>query len=541
MLRQKDIQRFADLFTGSTRVYGVYRVSLAETSVGAKVGGQALTLTQDFDEILYQLHLEGTQGLGIVPIRDDDTCLFGCIDIDEYGDKFNAAEVSCKIYADAEALGCPVVCTRSKSGGLHVWVLLREPLNAGIVHDKLRALADALGYPAVEIFPKQKTLKNPRDPSQPRLGNWINLPYYAADSTVRHGYDIDGRPLRTLNEFVEFCLTRRCAAPTFKRLDIKPTDNVLFGDGPPCVQKLARQGVPAGGRDNTLYQIGVYLLRKGTPAAGLEQSLHQINHEVMHPPVDMQQLVKIARSLQRNDYGYKCNDVPMREFCNRTECIRRPFGVGSGKDTAGSFQIDITELRKYVFLDDKGLPTDNPAFWELTINDVPLRFQDTDLMHYTAVKSKVFGALDVVLPDMPKKQWEEYLRGLLERVDRIVLPKEYSFEGQVLALLRAYIRENNEANRIHEIKNGLVYYDERDDAFYFQMRYLLQFLRENGLSVAKTTVGEITAVLKDQYGFKSRMVGKDGFNSTAVAVEGSILDDEPLPKPRDPNDDASTF
>ena len=75
-------QRFMALFSGHTGAYGTYDIDGKNT--GLKVQGTAVTKRAAVTEQLWDGHLSGTKGIGIVPIREDNSCLFGAIDIDEY-------------------------------------------------------------------------------------------------------------------------------------------------------------------------------------------------------------------------------------------------------------------------------------------------------------------------------------------------------------------------------------------------------------------------------------------------------------------------
>lgn len=512
-------ERFQKRFRGSTRAYGWYDLrSTPETS--GKQQGQAYTMNETLDPQKYREHLEGRAGLGVVPIQDDDTCWWGVIDIDEYGADFEAAKVAVSIYADAAQRKWPLVITRSKSGGLHVWIFFSEPVLAGAVMKKMAAIAAALGYPGVEVFPKQASIRNPRDPSKPRLGNWINLPYFNGKNTNRYGFGILGDEL-SLEEFLNYADSKETTPRDFKAINANPAsdDDMPFADGPPCLQKMARQRVPEGGRDNSMYQMGVYLLKKGLRTNELSDAMGKLNQKFFDPPLPPQQIMKIVHSVDGNkDYHYKCNDAPMRDYCNRSECIRRPHGVSDGAGAGVS--IDFGELTKYVNVDSEGLPTDNPAYWELTINDVVLKFEDEELMTFGAVKKRVFSTLDLVLPDTPKARWEDHLRGLLVSVNRVLLPHEISFEGQFLEALRGFVVENCEADELREIRNGLVYYETTEDTYYFQLKYFLSFARDSGM---RTTAHKAVAVLREAFKAESKTINRSGYNSTAVALSSKVL------------------
>src|SRR5512137_2108994 len=111
-----DAERFAALFSGLSRAYGVYEIK-KNGLAGEKVKGQAKTLTQEVTLELYSKHLEGKSSLGIIPIRDDNTCLFGAIDVDIYKN-FDIEEFSKKVYS----YNLPLVPCRTKSGGVHLYI-----------------------------------------------------------------------------------------------------------------------------------------------------------------------------------------------------------------------------------------------------------------------------------------------------------------------------------------------------------------------------------------------------------------------------------
>src|SRR5262252_8036889 len=80
-------EEFYRLFAGLQRSHGSYAIPH-----GAKPDGNgklhdrswARTVKGQVTVELWQKHLEGGVGIGIVPIRDDATCVFGAIDVDVY-------------------------------------------------------------------------------------------------------------------------------------------------------------------------------------------------------------------------------------------------------------------------------------------------------------------------------------------------------------------------------------------------------------------------------------------------------------------------
>lgn len=523
-VEQELAERFAARFNGNKTSYGTYQLYDYHPGSDEKRSGKALTVQEEPKLLNYQLHLEGKVGLGIVPIRGDDTCLWGAIDIDEYGSDFNGRDVALSVYRDLhDKVNIPCVVTFSKSGGLHIWFFFSRPVFAGVVQKKLVDIASAIGFPGVEVFPKQSTLKTRGGSSEsgPRLGNWINLPYFNQEETDRYAIATDGVRL-SLSEFLDYCDKNQIDADRFSQLKVEGTDILPFADGPPCLQKMARQGVPQGGRDNSLYQMAVYLVKKGYEGLALQEALHSHNTQFMNPPLSASQVQKIFGSFERrsSEYHYKCNDAPMREFCNRNECIRRDFGVTGGGDSIQA-TIEVQELTKYVYLDDAMNPTDNPAFWDLTVNGVVLRFTDDELLSYPAVKKRIFSTLDMVLPDVKKQTWDQHLRGLLERVNRVPLPSELSLEGKIKSMLQSFIIEFAEQHDPSRIKKGRVYYHVKDNIYVFQIKFFLKWCLDQGMNVNDR---RIQAILIKEFNAVTGQTSIGGLNTSATRISGDKID-----------------
>ena len=118
----------------------------------------------------WQSHLRGEQGLALVPILAGDPCWWGCIDIDEY----DANPLD--IIARAEHEKMPLVPTRSKSGGLRLWLFIDHGAAAKDVQVALRLYVRRLGlWDKTEVFPKQTVLL-PDD-----TGSAVNIPYFGGD------------------------------------------------------------------------------------------------------------------------------------------------------------------------------------------------------------------------------------------------------------------------------------------------------------------------------------------------------------------------
>ncbi len=117
-------------------------------------------------------HLQGYgPGLGIAPLRQDNTILFAAIDLDE--PDFRAARKMQQYIPGASFV------ERSRSGNAHVWAFFKEPVEAWVAMGVLKECTLAAGKQHVEVFPKN------HDFSKVLLGNYINLPWHGLTRPIQ--------------------------------------------------------------------------------------------------------------------------------------------------------------------------------------------------------------------------------------------------------------------------------------------------------------------------------------------------------------------
>ena len=239
------VQKFQSIFDGLQQAYGYFRIE-SQTSSG-KSTGKAGILREPRTTELWERHLSGTgNGLGIIPINEDNSCKWGCIDVDQYPLDHGA------LVAKIRKLDLPLVVCRSKSGGAHLFLFSTEWVAAKDVQKALQCMAAALGYGESEIFPKQVVLHLDRGD----VGNFLNLPYYNAEEGLRYAFLDDGTSA-TLEEFIELYETYAQTREQVIKLQVvqQSQETQIMADGPPCLQILCKNGVSEGGRNNGLFNI----------------------------------------------------------------------------------------------------------------------------------------------------------------------------------------------------------------------------------------------------------------------------------------------
>lgn len=195
--------RFSELFAGRPDAYGLGAGGVKHEQPTAG---------------LYQAHLNGDTPIGIFPLMDDGTVLFGAIDLDE--PNFELARTMQRLLPGTSWI------ERSRSGNAHVWVFFAEPAPAWAVRAILRGATESLGRPEVEIFPKQDRVR------PGGVGNYINLPYHGHDRPILRNLtklDLSSPDAYwTLPEFVQHADATRQDPATWvtraRRLGAKPPE-----------------------------------------------------------------------------------------------------------------------------------------------------------------------------------------------------------------------------------------------------------------------------------------------------------------------------
>lgn len=406
MITDVQVERFAALYRGLGRARGVWKkTGFMETVQEGPTLGNFLD------------HLRGDVGVGVVPIDDDAMVTWGAIDIDAHGEgeSIDLQAVNLKV----EGFGYPLVVCQSKSQGAHLYLFLSERLPAGLVQGVLKQWAANIGHPGVEVFPKQKKL------GKGQVGNWINLPYFDADNTVRYAWS-SGRAL-TLDEFLDAAESRLSDRSRIMALAFG-TDHQ---DAPPCIQHLlTKGGIASGTRNNALFNIAVYLKKIDTP--DLEESLMQVNYDktIMYKPLPRREISSIVSSVSKGEYGYRCNEEPICSLCDKETCKTRKFGIGAGNRTM---------FHDFIFGGLKKIMTDPPKYL-VEVNGREMVLDHPTLFNFTAFQLACFAYNDLVIPDMKKVEWQAILKSKTDTMESIDAPEDVGPKAVVSGMLDEFTR-----------------------------------------------------------------------------------------------------
>lgn len=424
---------------------------------------------------LWVQHLDpdATYILGIIPTNREGISYFGSIDIDVYPIEPQILGELIKEYK------LPLIIVRTKSGGAHLYLFIKgeEGAPSSLVMAKLKEFAEVIGYPKSEIFPKQPEV-NDTDGS---AGNWINMPYFTGELSTRHATDNDGKGL-TIEEFLEYAESIAITAEELAAFKVeKPTKKVDFSapadtngekkpkkspwsDGPPCLQRLARDGVPEGMRNEALFSFMVFLHKKW-PDDWADKA-RDVSQQVMSPPMSPSEVEHsigaFTRSLSK-DYGYKCKNEPLVSICDKVTCLRRRFGVGGDANDLG-----VTIGGMTMFAGDE-------TTYYLEINGKRVSFTTQQIANQQQFKTRVMDQIHKITTMIKQDAWERLLQEWMDRAVKITPPTNATQSGVLLEYLEKFCT-GPAANAMAELIDGRTWHDP-DGRTYFIGSSFMEYLK----------------------------------------------------------------
>ena len=459
-------KQFMAVFEGSSTAHG--QTKLGTQRRDGKTEAKSFIVKELLSESLVENHFNGSLGVGAIPINNDNKCKFGAIDIDEY--PIDHAEILKKI----KKFKLPIILCRSKSGGAHLFLFMKDWVPAVDLREYLTEIAAGLGHSGSEIFPKQDQILSERGD----VGNFINLPYFEVKRTMRYAMDDNAKEL-SVEEFLAKVEKSKTTLDKLEKINFGSQKN-SFSDAPPCVQGFLNRGVPQGARNTVLFNVCTYCKKKSPDS--WHTMFDEINQKYSSPPLPSTEVVAIQKQHEKKDYQYQCAVEPLKSHCNKTACKKRKYGVGNSKSVPilGGLTILLSEPRLY-FLDVNGQRL------EISTKQLqmPMLFQEAcmEQLNY--------------MPAMHKKEdWHDEVNALMSQATVIEVDELLTYKGQFKELLEMYCTSRIRARAPEEMVLGKPWTE--NDLTYFTMKGLQEFLRTRGFN--HFTRGQIQERLKELNG-----------------------------------------
>lgn len=459
-------ERMMRLFGGYQGAHGTHGTTDRNLAKGGKleIKKTARTVREPVTVELWEQHLSGSRALGIIPIREDQMCVWGCIDVDRYD--INLGET----VREVRKRRLPLVICRTKSGGAHAFLFLSEAAPAAELRAVLKQMAASMGWGDCEIFPKQSQILAERGD----LGNWLNMPYLGGNKTDRYAV----KETLAAYDLAEFLALADEAATTLDITipDTADEDDESLSDGPPCLQHLSKVGFPDGTRNKGLFALGVFCKKKF--GSRWKDMVEQYNRDFMKPPLPSDEVTDLIQNLERKDYQYTCKDEPLCSYCNSSLCRIRKFGVGG----SGSYPI-ISGLSK--------LETD-PPIWFLDIEEERIELETRALQNYREFQSVCMDQLTVMYMPMRADTWAEMVGTAMQNAIILEASPEMSVRGHFEELLEAFLTDRHRGDEREDILLGKPWQDPENLRHWLRLKDLMDYLDREGFRTwGRNKVGQI--------------------------------------------------
>lgn len=465
------MRQFHEIFVGRTDTYGTYALPKGQTAKrGRKFLGQAKTVDGELTRNDYEAHLRGEVGLGIVPIvPKTNTVEWFAIDVDEYDMEGIHERMADKI----KHLNLPLVVCKSKSGGAHLFCFLTKPIDAADAIKHAKEYLKKLGLkPQTEIFPKQASVKEEDN------GSWINLPYF---NDTRPCMGHDGKTELNLKEFLLYVETMEVHPAD---LDIRTQELEHRDDGgsksPPCIDRMAEDGVEEGGRNDALTHYAIFA-KKALPDEW-QDAVMEFNQEHVSPPLKYGEVGTIVKNVERKDYQYFCTRAPMNGLCDKAACLKREFGIGSGSpDNRDQFAID--SIRKIEIPDD--------PIYVVVVAGKPMRMDRNTMMTYRLFRAKYFDAFNQFPTAMKQEDWENMVNEIDMEIEDA--PEIISIGGQIRHHFQEWTMRRVTFDE-SSVMEGYPVYDETNQQIFYRGSDFMSYLHRAGVRFASR---DVWAVLQE--------------------------------------------
>ena len=262
----------ANLFEGHPNKYLTTSLT-GEVDERGKREAKCTTVHEPLTGNVWSDHIKGKVRIGVLPEKED-LVKWGCIDVDPR----NYKDYSQKKYVDIiKDNKLPLVPVRSKSGGLHLFLFLKDWSDKKRVLKVLHTWNDKF-FLSDEVFPMNKA---------------VNMPYFNADATTEHGYDENNTPI-LIGRFIDYSNTKIISLEDLEKIKTQEYEpESRWSEYPPCVQSMINEKWSGNHRNDLLFNIGVMEMKKADGELTKKELLEILidrNKQVFAKPLTIQEI-----------------------------------------------------------------------------------------------------------------------------------------------------------------------------------------------------------------------------------------------------------
>jgi hypothetical protein len=207
--------------------------------------------------------------------------------------------------------------------------------------------------------------------------------------------------------------------------------------------------------------------------------------------------VTIQTQHEKKEYGFPCDQEPLKSFCNKSLCRTKKYGIGGHASN-----VDISGLC---------VVKSEPPVWFCDVAGQRVELTTDDLQTPQRFQKACMEQIRRMPPLMKLAEWQVIVSIMMEDMSEIEVPEELTYKGQFMDLLEAFCDGRVQAQSAEEISLGKPYTDEEDNMTYFKIEALMKYLRNNKFDTYSR--GQIQERLKEMNS-GSAAHGKKRFNTT---------------------------
>lgn len=467
-----DAEVMHSLFTGSDMAHGRTEMTGSVSGKG-KHEAKSWTEKRAAQPEDWAAHLAGTKGLGIVPLASTNKVRWGAIDVDTYN--LSIEQLNQKI----QQTSLPLVVCRSKSGGPHIYLFVKDWVPAKLMIEKLDSIAGFLGFGTSEIFPKQAMIH--ADDKNPDFGSFINMPYFNGTRNLRYALDPTNQAITTIPAFAAYCESKALSPEDLRAFE-PPVPKDILPDGPPCLNQIIASGV-SDMRNIILSNVAVYA--KKAKGEEWEAEVDRVNR-LFPQPLSSTEVEVLKKSYSKKDYRYQCSKQPLCSYCDASACKKRKHGIGGQELMPASRSLTKIDTHPPVWFLDVTMPDGLEKRMSLSTEQLqnPILFQ-----------RRCMEVLHACPPVIKREEWQPIVSELLKRVNVITVPPELTPEGQFAELFQEFLTNRASEESYEDMLRGLPY--RNAEGYNFRMKDLDVWLKAQRFTALKDH--EIRMVIKSTF------------------------------------------
>jgi len=460
------LKRLSDLFEGDPDKFITTSLT-GEVDERGKREAKYLTIHAPTTDKIWQNHIDGKTRIGIRP-ENNDKAKWGCIDVDPT----TYRDYSQKKYVDIiREYKLPLIPVKSKSGGLHLFLFLKEWAPVEELRKKLDEWNNTF-FMANEVFPMNKA---------------VSMPYYNMNATIEFAFDDQSNPLM-IGAFLTLAESKRLSLKELYDLKTNVYEpETEWQHYPPCVQKLIQEPWSGNNRNNFLFNVLVLENKKTEGNLSLE-ALADIaverNRQCFIKPMKVTEAKAIAKSVKSHGYHFKCppRHNELTPICNKELCKTRKLGIGPQvPEMVDEFEhISYTRDTKTIYFSFtyKGQritvqPEDmkDEKSWRV-------RFLRYGIFWLSLPRARTGPApFELLLKELTARAIENEKMKFIDTVDE----EKYN-------VLKSFFEKTLEEDDFAKLKDGYVVLDSKTQICYFKRSTLEHYIKSHATKIFNNTM-----------------------------------------------------